>query len=486
MPGGMPAEGFPRDSLGHLLFNRISEWNTGQYVPELGAIRQPDSGGAFVNTETSGISTLAAVEKETRVGFRSVITREINKKFDLSGSLNLDYYNANHFGTVNNLLGASGFISNSNINNPEGFRIENLFQSNFFPSYNSSDKVGWSYNVGIQTLGVSFRLDYHFPRYYWFFEGTGSVQNIRRTDLFNYLTSDSERHSSALLPGGRANTGILVNLWKYHSVRMNAGYGTFQPFFTTIFPSANNWRNPEVSNEQVLQTEMGYTIFSRKLKVEALAYYILKANHSMVRTINDNSGDSFGLINGVAEVHQGVELKTSYKITNNFQLSLNGSLGNWKYSKDAIAQIFDDSNQQTSENNLWLKNVRIANAPQISLFAEAEYRWAHNFYVRINYYRAEQVFAAFGLNDFKNLNDRTDFKQWKRPKYDLIGFSGNYLLKYRKLPDINLIFGGQNLLDTEYIEKAFTNIPEGNKDYISNQVYYGMGRTWFTGLKIQF
>jgi outer membrane receptor protein involved in Fe transport len=68
----------------------------------------------------------------------------------------------------------------------------------------------------------------------------------------------------------------------------------------------------------------------------------------------------------------------------------------------------------------------------------------------------------------------------------LIGFSGNYLLKFRKLPTLNLIFGGQNLLDTEYIEQSSTNIPEGNPGYTSNQVFYGTGRTWFVGMKVQF
>jgi outer membrane receptor protein involved in Fe transport len=51
---------------------------------------------------------------------------------------------------------------------------------------------------------------------------------------------------------------------------------------------------------------------------------------------------------------------------------------------------------------------------------------------------------------------------------------------------INLIFGGQNLLDTEYIEKSYTNIPEGDAKYTSNMVQYGMGRTWFAGMKVIF
>ena len=128
----------------------------------------------------------------------------------------------------------------------------------------------------------------------------------------------------------------------------------------------------------------------------------------------------------------------------------------------------------------------MANAPQLSLSAEAEYRWMHNFYIRLNYYRAERIYTPFGLYDFKDLAARSDYKQAQIPKYDLIGFSGNYLLQLKKSLTLNLIFGGQNLLDTEYIEQSSTNIPEGSSGYTSNQVYYGMGRTWFVGMKVQF
>jgi outer membrane receptor protein involved in Fe transport len=299
-------------------------------------------------------------------------------------------------------------------------------------------------------------------------------------------TDPEQKTESTLLPGGHAQTGLKFKLWKYHSIHLNLNYGSYQPLFATLFPSGNNWKNQDATNEQDFDAEFGYTIFSRKLKVEASVYRSQITNRSLVRYSNLNSGDSFGLINGLAEVHQGVELKASYKITRNFQMNVNGSLGDWKYTKDAQATIYDVNKEITSKNELWLNGLRVANAPQLSLFAEAEYRWAHNFYVRLNYYRAEQIYTPFGLYDFNDLSNRSDYKQAQIPKYDLIGFSGNYLLKFRKLPALNLIFGGQNLLDTEYIEQSSTNIPEGNPGYTSNQVYYGTGRTWFVGMKVQF
>ena len=476
----------PRDETGHLLFDQVSKWNIGQSGGGMYYLPLPDENGKYINSEYMGISVLSAINSETRLGLRTIITRNINKQTDFSGSINFEDYRANHFGSVNSLLGADGYTSYSDINRPEGFPVENLFQSKFLIDYNSPDKTGY-YKSEIQTGGLSLRLNYQTSRFYWDLAGSASMQNIIRTDYFNYLTTDpNKKAESTLLPGGHAQTGIKYKFWKYHSIHLNLNYGSYQPLFTTFFPSGNNWKNQEATNEQVFDAELGYNIFSRKLKVEALAYRSQVSNRSMVRYANLNTNDAFGVVNGLTEVHQGVELKASYKITRNFQMNVNGSLGDWKYAKDAQANMYSENKEITSKNELWLKNLRIANAPQLSLFAEAEYRWAHNFYMRLNYYRAEQIYTPFGLYDFKDLTSRSDFKQAKIPKYDLIGFSGNYLLKIRKFPELNLIFGGQNLLDTEYIEQSSTNIPEGDPKYTSNQVYYGAGRTWFVGLKVQF
>lgn len=487
MPSGSFLNILPRDSVGQLAFDKIAEWNKGVEVAELGAVRQPDSNGKFMNSETSGITTLAAIDSENRFGLRTVVKRTISKKLELNGSFDLQYYHTNHFGAVQNLLGADGFTSYSDINQPDGFTAQYLFQSKFFPSYNSPDRVAFNYESDIQSGGLSLRANYHSGRYFWYFAGSGSMQSLQRTDRFNYLWTDVAQKSDAVLvPGGHAQTGLRINFRKYHSVYLRTSYGSYQPFFATLFPSGNNWKNEGAKNEQVFDAELGYTIYSRKLKVEASAYRTQIANRSIVRYTNLNSADAFGVVNGLAEVHRGVELKTSYKIGGNLQLSANGSLGDWKYTKDAEAQVYNSENQLNSTNALWLKNVKIANAPQFTIYSEIEYRWAHNFYVRLNYYRAERLYAPFGLYDFTNLAARTDFVQWKIPKYDLIGFSANYLLKVGKTQTLNFILGGRNLLDTEYIEQSSTNLNEENPRYTGNLVQYGMGRTWFAGAKLMF
>lgn len=477
----------PRDEFGHIAFDQVSQWNKGQDGGGIIFLPVPDSNGKFINSEYNGTTVLSGINRETRIGLRSIISRDINKKLTFHGALNFEEYFANHYGTVNNLLGADGFLSFANFNRPEGVSVESLFQPKFYTDFRSPDQVDYSYKSEVQTGGISARLNYQTNRIFWYMAGSASVQNFIRTDYFNYLNTDADQQAKIeFQPGGNIQTGLQFKFWKFHSMHLNASYGSYQPLFASLFPANDNWQNTSFINEQNLSAEFGYTIFSRKLRVEAVGYWSQLKNRSLARYSNLYAGDSFGLVNGLEELHRGIELKTSYKLTKNFQFAINGSLGDWTYSNDGQSILFGTDKVVTSQNQLWLKGLKIANAPQFTLFAEAEYRWAHNFYIRLNYYRADQLYMPFGLYDFKNLTKRSDYQQARLPKYDLIGASGNYLLKFRKLPAINLIFGAQNILDTEYIEYSSTNFPEGDKRYTANQVYYGMGRTWFAGVKIQF
>jgi len=298
MAGGSPLNGFPRDSVGQIAYDMISDWNKGLDIIEMGTTRLPDANGKFINSEALGISTISATDKENRFGIRSVLNHVFSKELDLSTSFSLEQYQASHFGAVNNLLGAEGYSDFSDVNNPTGTPIEKLFNPGFLSSYISDNKTVYFYESGIQTGGYSIRINYHPTRFYWYFEGSASIQNLSRTDHFNYLNTDAGKKSEFnILPGGRAQTGININLWKYHSVHFRTSYGSYQPLFNVLFPSGINWKNEQAKNEQVFDAEVGYTVFSRRLKIEALAYRTDVSNRSMVSYSNLNSRDSFGLIN---------------------------------------------------------------------------------------------------------------------------------------------------------------------------------------------
>lgn len=428
----------------------------------------------------------AAISRESRYGLNIKVMRRVNKKLDITGGLSLEHYHASRFGAIHDLPAGEKFISEADVNRPEGFVVERQFIPSFFPDYGTPDKTGFYYGSTIQTAGLSIRADYRKGKKYGFLEGSASLQNLHRTDHFNYLSTDDARKSgSTFLPGAKGLGGIRLGLWDYHSLLFRTGFGTYQPLFVQVYPMQTNWKNQDVKNQQVFEAELGYSIFSRRLKLEVTGYRTTIAGGTMIRPVTGT--EKTGLVNGLSELHRGVEVRTSYKLTRNFQLMLNGSVNEWKYTHDAVAKVYDQQGgDPVSAPELWLQGVKTGNAPQLSLFAEAEYRWAHNFYFRLNYYRAEKIYAPFGIYDFASLTSRDDFRQWQLPYYHLVGVSGNYLLTVRKFGTINLIFGGNNLLDTEYIEQTATNIPEGSPSYNSNLVFYGPGRTWFAGLKIQF
>lgn len=484
---GLPIDSVSRDENGNVVFQDIYDWNAGATVPGMGASRTPDESGRYINSENSGVTTLAGISRENSYGLRSVLEHQLNKKTTVHAGFDLQSYQAGHFAAVYDLLGADSYLSFADANRTDGFPVSGFFKSGLFSNYQSGDKVAFNYRSSIQTAGFSARIDYSTKKYYWFAHGSASLQEIGRTDYFNYTANDPARKSeSLLLPGGNVQTGVRLRLWNYHSVFLKAGFGSYQPLFSTLFPMKNNWKNEGAKNEQVLDAEFGYSIFSRRLKIDALAYFTQINNRTMLRHFQDENQRYTGIVNDLAQVHKGVELKASYKLTKNFQLNVNGSLGDWRYQKDAKAEVYNSSDEASGTYDLLLKNVRVANAPQISVFAEAEYHWMHNFYIRLNYYRAEQLYAPFELTDFQYLASRDDFVQWRLPKYDLVGVSGNYLIRVRHFGEVNLIFGGSNLLDTEYIEQTATNRTESDPRYAGNQVFYGPGRTWFAGLKFSF
>jgi len=55
MPGGPTDVILPRDTLGLVLFDQVTDWNKGIAVSKMETSRLPDTSGKFVNSETSGI-----------------------------------------------------------------------------------------------------------------------------------------------------------------------------------------------------------------------------------------------------------------------------------------------------------------------------------------------------------------------------------------------------------------------------------------------
>ncbi len=483
---GFPFDSVKRDANGLYPLDQLVSWNIGEEIAELGSARLPDENGSYFNSQTEGFTTMVAVTDALQIGGRSILAHNFSKLLKASVGVDYQNYRANHFGAVADLLGADGYHSYSDINRPDGYSVTSWLAPDLFAHFGSADKADYYYEAAIQSAGLSLRMDYLKTGFNWFAEGATSLRTNQRIDHFNYISNGLLRKSDQVNQvGGRVQMGMSSRLGKHHEVRLRASYGSYQPHFNAIFPSGDNWQNPQAKNEQVSVAELGYGYYSWRLAVNLTGYQSTISNRPMIRYDNLAADEALGIVDGLKQVHQGIELQVNYKLRRNIQLNLTGSLGDWRYNKDATAHLYDALKEETDVKELWLRNVKVANAPQFTLFAEAEWQPNYKWLFKINYYRADKLYAPFGPHDFDGLTDRHEFEQLQLPKYDLLGASISYRMKLRKSHSLSFSAGARNLLNHDYIERSQTNLPDPLQ-YSGNRVFYGPGLQWHAGLRYDF
>ena len=91
--------------------------------------------------------------------YESQFIHEFNKQTQGFISVDFESYAADHFGTLNDLLGAADFSSFADINaTPK--TIESLLASGFFPKTKKADQVDQSYRAEIRKAGFSLKLEH--------------------------------------------------------------------------------------------------------------------------------------------------------------------------------------------------------------------------------------------------------------------------------------------------------------------------------------
>jgi iron complex outermembrane receptor protein len=176
-------------------------------------------------------------------------------------------------------------------------------------------------------------------------------------------------------------------------------------------------------------------------------------------------------------------------------LSINGmvSFGNWRYTDDFDAQVFDDDRQLIGEGTLFMKDVKVPDAAQTTFALGAEYELIKGLMVDLSHYYASNIYADFDVaNDNSFLTPGN--QAWELPGYGLLDGGVSYSWKAGKI-GFRAFLNFNNLLDNEYMSESESNVLfDSDRDEFSigtngsprNRVYYGFGRTWSGGLKVTF
>ena len=394
------------------------------------------------------------------------------------------------FGTYKNVLATESF-------RPSGWAAA-------FNTYPEDQKIAYSNDERISYGGLFTQLEYAKDNFSAFFQGSVSNQYHQRFDFFQYadqalIDGTSSQGTDEPIPAGitpgtdsekvnnigyNVKTGLSYKASDAHRFYANAGYYSRQPYHDNIYLNFTNQVNPLTENEKILGLEAGYGFTSS----------VFSANINLYRTSwKDRVVSSSNVVDdvltfttnfGTEQLHSGVELDFKVRPTN--ELSFNGflSVGDWVYQGEAVTQISDDDRNVSSLETVDYDGGKVGGAAQLSGGLGFAYKISKNFSLDSDWRYYDNLYSDVGAIK-ENL---------KLPSYNLLdaGLTFKVPLGVDKLKQLKIRGNINNLFDTEYLSSLTTaNFAEaGDTLYdgiaVSNQGYFGWGRTWNVTLRYEF
>ena len=405
------------------------------------------------------------------MGILSNLQYDLNDNWELSGGLDLRHYVGKHYREVTDLLGGDFVLSTEDKNNPDKIARE-------------GDRIGYS-NEGVVTWqGLFGQVEYSKDKLSTFFAASVSNSGYQRIDHFNYLDSDPEQTSEKVNHQGFVTKGgANYNINDKHNVFANVGYFQKAPNFDAVFINYVNDINDGATNEKTMSFEIGYGFNTQNFALNVNAYSTNWKDKYFRRSIRQPDGEFYQAnIQGVNALHQGIEMDFKWKPVQGLKITGMASLGDWKWQNDLVdVPIVNDNQEVIGHVDLYIAGLKVGDAAQTTFALGADYELFEGFKIGVNYNYYENLYAQYdptGRGD----EAKKGVQPWKVPAYGLVDAN----IRYRfKIGDFDATVYGNiiNIFDTEFISDA----DDGkNNDWQSARVYYGIGRNWSTGLRINF
>ena len=403
-------------------------------------------------------------------------------KFSYSIGVDLRQYKGYHYRVVNDLLGLDGYYSTGN-KNSAGQIINTLVEASPFQDtgirgpkidYYNNGLVGWQ--------GVNGMVEYAGDKLTAVAQFGKSNQSFQREDFFDQPNLPISEKKN--VGGGYLKGGVNYNLDEKSNVFVNAGTISRQPQFDAVFPNFANVVNPDLQNEKIESVEFGYGFKTEKVNLNVNVYSTNWGNRFITRSLFNAQGDQgTAQFKNIDVNHKGLEIEGSYRP--NYKTTFRGmlSVGDWQYTKNFTAELFDANQQSVGSGTLYLKGAKVGDAAQLTANFEVQQRIGKKFRADLNYRFVDGLYADYSIVDavFANPDNAGAVKL---PSYGLV--DGGVTATFGNLQvraNIN------NLFDTVYIAESETNIHADadsetwNGVDVRNSVWFGFGRTWNLSLK---
>ena len=449
-----------RTADGFIDFNAIVAYNQANTDAYTGSISKFD--GLMIGSngyKDDGVNRASLIRRASMnshdwIGGISNLEFESN---NIKASLGVDLrnYKGYHYRALNNLMGLDGYYSTGN-KNSAGQIIETTIDASPFQDTGiRGPKIDY-YNIGyVGWYGLNSMVEYKDDMFTTVLQAGLSNQTFQREDLFDQPTNPlSEK---VAVGGGYVKGGANLNLDSRNNVFFNAGYISRQPNFDAVFPNYANAKNEDLQNEEIVSFEAGYGFLGPQVRLNVNVYSTTWGNRFVSRSLTNAQGvDGFAQFKNIDVRHNGLEVEGDYRPTNNLKLSGMLSVGDWKYTKDFEATLFDDNQQEIGTGTLYTKDAKVGDAAQLVAYTAADYKLGKALSVDLGYRFVDGLYADYSITD-------SDFTQpdnkgaLKLPSYGLLdaGVTGRFNLFGQ---DASIRVNVNNALNTTYIAESNSDI----------------------------
>ena len=407
-------------------------------------------------------------------------------KMRYSFGIDLRDYTGYHYRVLNDLMGLDGYHSSGN-RNTGGQIIETLVEANPFKNTGIRGPKMAYYNIGnVGWTGLNALAEYSGDDLTWVIQAGTSAQTYQRVDYFAQVGNPESKEKT--VNGGYIKGGANYNFNERSNAFFNIGRIQRQPNFDAIFPNYANNINPDIQNEEISSIEIGYGYIGESLKVNINAYSTNWGNRFISRGFSNAQGqDGTAQFKDIDVSHKGVEVEADWRPNNISRVRGMLSIGDWRYTKDFDAQLFNDQQQSIGTATLYTKDAKVGDAAQFVAYLGYERRIGSNLNIDLDYRFVDGLYADYSITD-SDFTNATNKGALKLPSYGLVDLGATYYMGGNLSMRLNI----NNLFNTVYIAESNSNIhasadsQKWNGIDTRNYVWFGFGTTWNMSLRYRF
>ena len=482
-----------RDSDGFINFDALVNHNVANTSGYTGDIGGGDYAGKKIGSNSykyDGVNRAIIIRRASMnshdwVGAISNFNyRSGNMRYSVG--IDLRDYTGYHYRVLNDLMGLDGYHSSGN-KNSGGQIIETLVEANPFKNTGIRGPKMAYYNIGnVGWTGLNALAEYSGDNLNWVIQAGTSAQTYQRVDYFAQVGNPESKEKT--VNGGYIKGGANYNFNERSNAFFNVGRIQRQPNFDAIFPNYANNINPDIQNEEITSFEVGYGYIGESLKVNINAYSTNWGNRFISRGFSNAQGqDGTAQFKDIDVSHKGVEVEADWRPNNISRVRGMLSIGDWRYTKDFDAQLFNDQQQSIGTATLYTKDAKVGDAAQFVAYLGYERRIGSNLNIDLDYRFVDGLYADYSITD-SDFTNAINKGALKLPSYGLVDLGATYYMGGNLSMRLNI----NNLFNTVYIAESNSNIhasadsQKWNGIDTTNYVWFGFGTTWNMSLRYRF